>query len=48
MWTPLGANPNPIGITEMASAFQTGLIDVQTPRVVTFYLPPASPSSRPS
>jgi TRAP-type transport system periplasmic protein len=37
-WTALGANPNPIGITEIASAFQTGLVDVQA-TVVTFYLP---------
>ncbi len=34
----LGANPNPIGITEITSAFQTGLVDVQA-SVVTFYLP---------
>lgn len=38
MWTALGANPNAIGITEIASAFQTGLVDVQA-SVVTFYLP---------
>ncbi len=38
MWSALGANPNPIGITEIASAFQTGLVDVQA-SVVTFYLP---------
>lgn len=38
MWSALGANPNPIGITEIASAFQTGLVDVQS-TVVTFYLP---------
>ena len=38
MWSALGANPNPIGITEIASAFQTGLVDVQG-TVVTFYLP---------
>lgn len=37
-WTTLGANPNAIGITEIASAFQTGLVDVQA-TVVTFYLP---------
>lgn len=37
-WTALGANPNQIGITEIASAFQTGLVDVQA-TVVTFYLP---------
>lgn len=38
MWTTLGANPTPIGITEIASAFQTGLADVNA-TVVTFYLP---------
>ncbi|ETR79049.1 hypothetical protein X566_10340 [Afipia sp. P52-10] len=38
MWTALGANPNMIGITEIASAFQTGMVDVQA-SVVTFYLP---------
>ncbi|MBL8674619.1 MAG: TRAP transporter substrate-binding protein [Rhodospirillales bacterium] len=38
MWTTLGANPTPIGITEIASAFQTGLVDVNA-TVVTFYLP---------
>ena len=38
MWTTLGANPTPIGITEIASAFQTGLTDVNS-TVVTFYLP---------
>jgi TRAP-type C4-dicarboxylate transport system substrate-binding protein len=37
-WVALGANPNMIGITEIASAFQTGLVDVQA-SVVTFYLP---------
>jgi len=37
-WSTLGANPNPIGITEIASAFQTGLVDVNA-TVVTFYLP---------
>jgi TRAP-type transport system periplasmic protein len=37
-WTTLGANPTPIGITEIASAFQTGLTDVNG-TVVTFYLP---------
>jgi len=37
-WVALGANPNPIGITEIASAFQTGLVDVNA-TVVTFYLP---------
>ena len=38
MWSALGANPNPIGITEISAAFQTGLVDVQS-TVVTFYLP---------
>lgn len=38
MWATLGANPTPIGITEIASAFQTGLTDVNS-TVVTFYLP---------
>ncbi|MCW5746321.1 MAG: TRAP transporter substrate-binding protein [Alphaproteobacteria bacterium] len=38
MWSALGANPSPIGITEIASAFQTGLVDVNA-TVVTFYLP---------
>ena len=38
MWSALGANPNPIGITEIAAAFQTGLVDVNA-TVVTFYLP---------
>ncbi len=28
MWQGFGANPNPIGITEWNSAFQTGLIDI--------------------
>jgi TRAP-type transport system periplasmic protein len=37
-WSTLGANPNPIGITEQAAAFQSGLADVQA-TVVTFYLP---------
>ena len=37
-WTTLGANPTPIGITEIASAVQTGLTDVNG-TVVTFYLP---------
>ncbi len=37
-WTTLGANPTPIGITEIASSFQTGLTDVNA-TVVTFYLP---------
>jgi len=38
MWSTLGANPTPIGITEIASAFQTGLTDVNS-TVITFYLP---------
>lgn len=38
MWSTLGANPTPIGITEIASAFQTGLTDINS-TVVTFYLP---------
>jgi TRAP-type C4-dicarboxylate transport system substrate-binding protein len=38
MWSSLGANPNPIGITEIAAAFQTSLVDVNA-TVVTFYLP---------
>jgi TRAP-type transport system periplasmic protein len=38
MWSALGANPNPIGITEISSAFQTGLVDVQA-SVITFYMP---------
>jgi TRAP-type C4-dicarboxylate transport system substrate-binding protein len=38
MWATLGANPNHIGITEISSAFQTGLVDVNA-TVVTFYLP---------
>jgi TRAP-type C4-dicarboxylate transport system substrate-binding protein len=38
MWTALGTNPTPIGITEIASAFQTGLVDVNA-TVITFYLP---------
>ena len=37
-WSTLGANPNPIGITEIVGAFQTGLVEIQT-QVVTFYLP---------
>ena len=37
-WTTLGANANPLGITEIVSAFQTGMVEVQT-QVVTFYLP---------
>ncbi len=38
MWAALGANPTVIGITEISSAFQTGLVDVNA-TVVTFYLP---------
>jgi TRAP-type C4-dicarboxylate transport system substrate-binding protein len=38
LWSSLGANPNPIGITEIAAAFQTGLVDVSG-TVVTFYVP---------
>jgi TRAP-type transport system periplasmic protein len=38
MWATLGANPTPIGITEITSAFQTGLVDINA-TVVTFYLP---------
>ena len=38
MWATLGANPTPIGITEIASAFQTGLTDINA-TVITFYLP---------
>jgi TRAP-type C4-dicarboxylate transport system substrate-binding protein len=37
-WQALGANPSFIGITEITSAFQTGLTDVNA-TVVTFYLP---------
>jgi TRAP-type transport system periplasmic protein len=37
MWVGLGANPNPLGITEIAGAFQTGLVDLQF-QVVTFYV----------
>lgn len=37
-WAALGANPNHIGITEISSAFQTGLVDVNA-TVITFYLP---------
>jgi TRAP-type C4-dicarboxylate transport system substrate-binding protein len=37
-WVALGANPNAIGITEIASAFQSGLVEVQA-SVITFYLP---------
>lgn len=38
MWQTLGANPNPLGITEIVAAFQTGLVEVQA-QVVTFYVP---------
>jgi TRAP-type C4-dicarboxylate transport system substrate-binding protein len=38
MWQALGANPTFVGITEITSAFQTGLVDV-TATVITFYLP---------
>ena len=37
-WQALGANPSFIGITEITSAFQTGLTDVNA-TVVTFYVP---------
>lgn len=37
-WSGLGANPNPIGITEWASAFQSGLVDVAD-APITFYFP---------
>ena len=37
-WQTLGANPNPLGITEIVSAFQTGMVEIQM-QVVTFYLP---------
>lgn len=38
MWVALGANPTPIGITDIASAFQTGLVDIGT-AAISFYLP---------
>jgi TRAP-type C4-dicarboxylate transport system substrate-binding protein len=38
MWQAVGANPSFVGITEITSAFQTGLVDVNA-TVVTFYLP---------
>jgi TRAP-type C4-dicarboxylate transport system substrate-binding protein len=38
MWQTLGANPNPLGITEIIPAFQSGMVEVQT-QVVTFYVP---------
>ena len=37
-WAGLGANPNPIGITEWASAFQSGLVDVAD-APITYYFP---------
>lgn len=37
-WVALGANPNPLGITEWSSAHQTGLVDVSD-APVTFYVP---------
>jgi TRAP-type C4-dicarboxylate transport system substrate-binding protein len=37
-WQALGANPSFIGITEITSAFQTGLTDVNA-TVITFYVP---------
>jgi TRAP-type transport system periplasmic protein len=37
-WVALGANPTPLGITEWASAHQTGLVDVSD-APVTFYVP---------
>lgn len=37
-WSALGANPNPLGITEWASAHQTGLVDVSA-SPITFYFP---------
>ena len=37
-WQALGANPSFIGITEITSAFQTGLTDVNA-AVITFYVP---------
>jgi len=36
MWSQLGANPNPLPVTEWNSAFQTGLIDVAD-SAPTFY-----------
>ena len=38
VWQALGSNPTFVGITEITSAFQTGLVDV-TATVITFYLP---------
>jgi TRAP-type C4-dicarboxylate transport system substrate-binding protein len=37
-WGILGANPNPLGITEWASAHQTGLVDVSA-APITYYFP---------
>ena len=37
-WSGLGANPNPIGITEWAAAFQSGLVDVAD-APITYYFP---------
>jgi len=37
-WQALGANPSFVGITEITSAFQTGLVEA-TATVITFYLP---------
>jgi TRAP-type C4-dicarboxylate transport system substrate-binding protein len=37
-WVALGANPTPLGITEWASAHQTGLVDVSD-APVTYYVP---------
>ena len=37
-WAALGANANPIGITEWASAHQTGLVEVAD-APVTYYIP---------
>ncbi|MGE0425045.1 MAG: TRAP transporter substrate-binding protein [Reyranellaceae bacterium] len=37
-WVALGANPNPLGITEWSSAHQTGLVDVSD-APVTYYVP---------
>ena len=37
-WSGLGANPNPIGITEWAPAFQSGLVDVAA-APITYYFP---------
>jgi len=37
-WVALGSNPTPLGITEWASAHQTGLVDVSD-APVTYYVP---------